>query len=161
MCVAVLLWEGARNVQLHGINLGLNFDVSSQTKQNSQPTHKNVNTIKKQIPQTRRESHPRNLWSNALESPFCGKQSDGSTCAWGPRAFWWTQWPKHFLGFILPDSRTFFVAFTVFCYVCCKSVLPVHCTLCSVGSRWNPSVWNLQMAANRLLRNKTQKSWMC
>lgn len=112
MCVAiVLLWEGARNIWLHSINLGLNFDVSSQTNRNSQPTHKNVNTIKKQIPQIRRESHPRNLWLNGLESPFCGKLSDGSTCAWGHRAFWWIQGPKHIVWVHSAGFCNFFCCF--------------------------------------------------
>lgn len=107
VCVAVLFWDGARNTQVHSINLGLNFDVSSQTNQNSQPTHKNVNTRKKQIPQTRRESHPRNLWLNVLESPFCGKMEARMHEDQGH--FGEPKVPNTLFGFILPDSVTLFL----------------------------------------------------
>lgn len=46
--------------------------------------------------------------------------------------------PNTLFGFILPGSITIFVAFTVFCYVCCKLLLPVHCILCFIGSSQSP-----------------------
>lgn len=51
--------------------------------------------------------------------------------------------PNTLFGFILPGSVTSFVAFAVFCYVCCKFLLPVHCIVYFIGSSQSPRVWNL------------------